>query len=119
MTGRARDRALAIVLGSLVAVAVHFPMHYLNLPVPGTAATGQNPGVAAAVGSKVGVAVGPASSPQAATTSANAPTVMMVPATVSRLEWCLLMTCRRAYHRLRTGVAASVSFVARKVCVFS
>jgi sodium/pantothenate symporter len=39
----------AAVTASLVAVAVHFPMHYLNLPVPGTVATGQNPGVAAAV----------------------------------------------------------------------
>jgi sodium/pantothenate symporter len=39
----------AAVTASLVAVAVHFPMHYLNLPIPGSTASGQNPGVAAAV----------------------------------------------------------------------
>jgi sodium/pantothenate symporter len=48
----------AAVTASLVAVAVHFPMHYLNLPVPGTAATGQNPGVAAAVAIVASVVAG-------------------------------------------------------------
>ncbi len=33
-------------------------MHYLNLPVPGTAATGQNPGTAAAVAILASVVIG-------------------------------------------------------------
>ena len=34
---------------SVTALVVHFSMYYGKLPVPGTAATGENPGVAAAV----------------------------------------------------------------------
>lgn len=34
---------------SVTALVVHFSMYYGELPVPGTAATGENPGVAAAV----------------------------------------------------------------------
>jgi len=48
----------AVVAASITAIVVHFPMHYLNLPVPGTAATGQNPGVAAAVAITASVLVG-------------------------------------------------------------
>ena len=43
-------RREAVIAASLVAIAVHFPMHYLDLAVPGTASSGQNPGVAAADG---------------------------------------------------------------------
>ncbi len=39
----------AVVGASVVAVAVHFSMYYGQLPVPFTQATGENPGVAAAV----------------------------------------------------------------------
>ena len=39
----------AAVAAAVVAVVVHFTMYYGKLPVPGTAATGENPGVAAAV----------------------------------------------------------------------
>ncbi len=48
----------AAVTAALVAIAVHFPMHYLNLTVPGTAASGQNPGVAAAVAITLSVVAG-------------------------------------------------------------
>jgi sodium/pantothenate symporter len=48
----------AAMAASVTAIVVHFPMHYLNLPVPGTAATGQNPGVAAAVAIVASVLVG-------------------------------------------------------------
>ena len=34
---------------AVTALVVHFIMYYGKLPVPGTAATGENPGVAAAV----------------------------------------------------------------------
>ncbi len=54
-TGAPRAAAMA---ASVTAIAVHFPMHYLNLPVPGTASTGQNPGVAAAVAILASVLVG-------------------------------------------------------------
>lgn len=37
------------IAASLTALIVHFSMFYMNLPVPFTLATGQNPGVAAAV----------------------------------------------------------------------
>jgi hypothetical protein len=49
-----------VVAASLTAIAVHFPMHYLDLGVPGTAASGRNPGVAAAVAITLSVAVGSA-----------------------------------------------------------
>jgi sodium/pantothenate symporter len=39
----------AVVGASVVAVIVHFSMYYGQLPVPFTLATGENPGVAAAV----------------------------------------------------------------------
>jgi len=48
----------AVMAASATAIAVHFPMHYLNLTVPGTAASGQNPGVAAAVAIIAAVVVG-------------------------------------------------------------
>jgi sodium/pantothenate symporter len=48
----------AAMAASVTAIAIHFPMHYLNLPVPGTAATGQNPGAAAAVAILASVLVG-------------------------------------------------------------
>jgi len=48
----------AAVAASLTAIVVHFPMHYLDLPVPGTMATGRNPGVAAAVAITLSVIVG-------------------------------------------------------------
>ncbi|MBD3220022.1 sodium:solute symporter [bacterium] len=47
----------SVIAASVTAVAVHFPMHYLDLPVPGTASTGQNPGVAAAVAIVLSVVV--------------------------------------------------------------
>jgi len=50
-------RAAAMV-ASLVAIVVHFPMHYLDIAVPGTAASGQNPGVAAAVAIVLSVIAG-------------------------------------------------------------
>lgn len=51
-------RREAVITASIVAIAVHFPMHYLNLPIPGTLSSGQNPGVAAAVAILASVAVG-------------------------------------------------------------
>jgi len=48
----------AVVAASLTAIAVHFPMHYLDLTVPGTLASGRNPGVAAAVAIVASVLVG-------------------------------------------------------------
>jgi sodium/pantothenate symporter len=51
-------RREAVIAASLVAIAVHFPMHYLDLAVPGTASSGQNPGVAAAVAIVASVVVG-------------------------------------------------------------
>jgi len=50
----------AVTTAAVTAVVVHFPMHYLNLAVPGTVATGQNPGVAAAVAIVASLAVGSA-----------------------------------------------------------
>jgi sodium/pantothenate symporter len=48
----------AAVAAAIVAVAVHFAMYYGQLPVPWTAATGENPGVAAAVAIVASVVVG-------------------------------------------------------------
>lgn len=59
MFWRTAPRA-AVVSASLTAIAIHFPMHYLDLGVPGTAASGRNPGVAAAVAITLSVAVGSA-----------------------------------------------------------
>ncbi len=39
----------AVIIASVIAVAVHFTMYYGKLTVPFTVATGENPGVAAAV----------------------------------------------------------------------
>lgn len=39
----------AVIISSVIAVAVHFTMYYGKLTVPFTVATGENPGVAAAV----------------------------------------------------------------------
>lgn len=39
----------AVIISSVIAVAVHFTMYYEKLTVPFTVATGENPGVAAAV----------------------------------------------------------------------
>jgi sodium/pantothenate symporter len=48
----------AAAAAAVVAVAVHFSMYYGQLPVPFTAATGENPGVAAAVAIVAAVLVG-------------------------------------------------------------
>ena len=48
----------AVMAASVVAIAVHFPMHYLDIAVPGALASGRNPGVAAAVAIVVSVAAG-------------------------------------------------------------
>ena len=55
---RPRAARRAVVAASLTAIAVHFPMHYLDLTVPGTLASGRNPGVAAAVAIVASVLVG-------------------------------------------------------------
>ncbi|MEX0723422.1 MAG: hypothetical protein WD053_06080 [Gracilimonas sp.] len=49
---------IAPILASVTAVIVHFTMYYAMLPVPFTKATGENPGVAAAVAIIFGVIVG-------------------------------------------------------------
>ena len=49
---------LAPILASVTAVTVHFTMYYAMLPVPFTQATGENPGVAAAIAILTGVVVG-------------------------------------------------------------
>lgn len=49
---------LAPIYASVTAVVVHFTMYYAMLPVPFTKATGENPGVAAAVAIITGVIVG-------------------------------------------------------------
>ncbi|MFC1852321.1 sodium/pantothenate symporter [candidate division CSSED10-310 bacterium] len=46
------------ILASLTAVTVHFTMYYGKLPVPLTKATGENPGVAAAVAIMSSVLIG-------------------------------------------------------------
>ena len=48
----------AAVAAAVTAVVVHFGMYYGRLPVPGTAATGENPGVAACVAILAALAVG-------------------------------------------------------------
>jgi sodium/pantothenate symporter len=48
----------AAVAAAVVAVVVHFTMYYGKMPVPGTAATGENPGVAACVAILAAVATG-------------------------------------------------------------
>ena len=50
-------RPVTAIAGSVAAVVVHFSMYYGHLPVPGTAATGENPGVAAAVALLASLAV--------------------------------------------------------------
>jgi sodium/pantothenate symporter len=40
---------IAAVTAAVIAVVVHFVMYYGKVPVPGTSATGENPGVAASV----------------------------------------------------------------------
>ncbi|KAA0259732.1 MAG: sodium:solute symporter [Chlorobiota bacterium] len=47
-----------VVTSSVVAVIVHFSMYYGKLTVPFTVATGENPGVAAAVAIMISVVVG-------------------------------------------------------------
>ncbi len=47
-----------VVISSVVAVAVHFSMYYGKLTVPFTVATGENPGVAAAVAIMISVVTG-------------------------------------------------------------
>ncbi len=49
---------LSAILASVSAVIVHFTMYYAMLPVPFSKATGENPGVAAAVAILTGVAIG-------------------------------------------------------------
>lgn len=49
---------LAPIIASVTAVAVHFTMYYAMLPVPFTQATGENPGVAAAIAILSGVIAG-------------------------------------------------------------
>ncbi len=44
-----RTPRLAAMVAAVVALVVHFSMYYGKLKVPGTAATGENPGVAASV----------------------------------------------------------------------
>jgi sodium/pantothenate symporter len=54
----ARMPRVAAVAASVTAVLVHFTMYYGKLPVPLTSATGENPGVAAAVAICASVGVG-------------------------------------------------------------
>lgn len=49
---------IAPIFASVSAVVVHFTMYYAKLTVPFTKATGENPGVAAAVAIIIGVIVG-------------------------------------------------------------
>ncbi len=49
---------LSAILASISAVIVHFTMYYAMLPIPFSKATGENPGVAAAVAILTGVAIG-------------------------------------------------------------
>ena len=49
---------LSAILASVSAVIVHFTMYYAMLPIPFSKATGENPGVAAAVAILTGVAIG-------------------------------------------------------------
>jgi sodium/pantothenate symporter len=53
-----RARLGAVAAASLTALVVHFSMYYGKLPVPLTRATGENPGVAAAVAIFLSVVVG-------------------------------------------------------------
>ena len=53
-----RTPRAAAVAAAVTALVVHFTMYYGKLPVPGTAATGENPGVAAAVAILASLAVG-------------------------------------------------------------
>jgi sodium/pantothenate symporter len=53
-----RTPRAAAVAAAVTALVVHFTMYYAKLPVPGTAATGENPGVAAAVAILASLAVG-------------------------------------------------------------
>jgi len=55
-----RTPRVAAMAAAAVAVVVHFTMYYGKLPVPGTAATGENPGVAACVAILAAVAAGAA-----------------------------------------------------------
>jgi sodium/pantothenate symporter len=48
----------AAIAASVVAVVIHFSMYYGKLPVPLTSATGENPGVAAAVALCISVLTG-------------------------------------------------------------
>lgn len=51
-------RAATAIAASVTAVVVHFSMYYGTIPVPGTAATGENPGVAAAMAIVASLLVG-------------------------------------------------------------
>lgn len=53
-----RTPRVAAIGAALAALLVHFAMYYGKVGVPGTAATGENPGVAAAVAILVALAVG-------------------------------------------------------------
>jgi sodium/pantothenate symporter len=53
-----RTPRLAAVAAAVTAVAVHFTVYYGRLPVPGTAATGENPAVAACLAILAALAVG-------------------------------------------------------------
>ena len=53
-----RTPRIAAVAAAVTAVVVHFGFYYGKLPVPGTAATGENPGVAACIAILAAVAVG-------------------------------------------------------------
>lgn len=53
-------RPMAAISASVAAVLVHFTMYYGQIAVPGTAATGENPGVAAAIAILVSLLVGAA-----------------------------------------------------------
>ena len=55
-----RTPRAAAVAAAVTALVVHFTMYYAKLPVPGTSATGENPGVAAAVAILASLAVGAA-----------------------------------------------------------
>lgn len=54
-----KDVPKAVPIGaSVIALAVHFSMYYMNIGVPFTAASGQNPGVAAAVAIIISIIAG-------------------------------------------------------------
>lgn len=53
-----RTNKVVAAAAAIMALVIHFSMYYGKLPVPGTSATGENPGVAAAVAIVLALLVG-------------------------------------------------------------